>query len=304
VADTPSKRERGLMFRANLDNDEGMLFRFPSSRHLSFYMKNTYIPLDIAFLDEDGTIKQISRMSPLNTKTIQSDDPCRYALEVNQGWFKNNNIDVGDKIKGLCFAQNMNPVNQDNAGTTETGNPVAQMIRSDEDKIDYAENRGLRLQIIYRTKGGHALPPRLLYPIPESFGAEGGKYPVFYGPNGKFFKAYDASPTISAEGYGIEGGQIKSYLFSGIIKLDVIGLDDRPVDRIRGMPETIEEENIYDFNPESETEAYQAIRRELPYLTVDEWDVIKDDVMTFLKNRISMLEIVDFVRYQLVQIEE
>lgn len=98
VADTPSKREMGLMFCKAMDKNSGMMFKFPYAHHLRFWMKNTYIPLDIAFMDDDGKILQIETMNPLSTKAITSVHPCKYALEVNGGWFKNNSIEVGNVI--------------------------------------------------------------------------------------------------------------------------------------------------------------------------------------------------------------
>jgi uncharacterized membrane protein (UPF0127 family) len=87
LADTPSKRELGLMGRKKLAQNNGMLFKFPESNVLSFWMKNTYIPLDIAFLDDNGRIVQIESMNPLSTRTTSAKQPCRYALEVNKDWF-------------------------------------------------------------------------------------------------------------------------------------------------------------------------------------------------------------------------
>ena len=98
IADTPQKRELGLMYRTSLDENKGMLFIFPTPSKLSFWMKNTFIPLSIAFIDEEGTIKEIENMEPETTITHVSKDLCKYALEVNQGWFERNNINVGDKV--------------------------------------------------------------------------------------------------------------------------------------------------------------------------------------------------------------
>lgn len=100
VADTPTKREYGLMDRKVLANNQGMLFKFPYAHYLSFWMKNTYIPLDIAFLDDNGRVLQIETMSPLSTRAIRCDHLSKYALEVNKGWFKQNNISVGSLIIG------------------------------------------------------------------------------------------------------------------------------------------------------------------------------------------------------------
>ena len=101
LADTPVKREFGLKNRKHLSKNEGMLFRFSQPQYLSFWMESTYLPLEIAFLGNDGRILQIEDMVPLSTKAIRSRMPCKYALEVNRGWFKKNNIDVGCKIGGV-----------------------------------------------------------------------------------------------------------------------------------------------------------------------------------------------------------
>jgi uncharacterized membrane protein (UPF0127 family) len=108
LADTPSKRAQGMMGRKNLDNDRGMIFIFPRKHAQSFWMQNTYIPLDIAFLDDKGKIFQIEQMYPMNTRMTTSCQPCKYAVEMNEGWFAKNNIDVGfqmfkdpDWVKGL-----------------------------------------------------------------------------------------------------------------------------------------------------------------------------------------------------------
>ena len=100
LADNNSKREKGLMFCKSLSKNSGMLFKFPYAHHLRFWMKNTYIPLDIAFINDDGKILQIENMSPLSTRAVTSSYPCKYALEVNGGWFKKEYINVGDYIGG------------------------------------------------------------------------------------------------------------------------------------------------------------------------------------------------------------
>lgn len=100
IADTPKKREKGLMHRKKLSENEGMLFVFEESKILHFWMKNTSIPLSIAFINEDFEIIQIEDMYPYDLVNIHtSKAEAKYALEVNQGWFKQNNIKVGNKIK-------------------------------------------------------------------------------------------------------------------------------------------------------------------------------------------------------------
>lgn len=99
IADTYQKRQHGLMFRRSLDKNSGMLFMFPYSRHRSFWMKNTYLPLSIAYINEKGIIIRILQMKPLDTSvTYDSKGPARYALEMNQGWFKKNRIKRGCRV--------------------------------------------------------------------------------------------------------------------------------------------------------------------------------------------------------------
>ena len=88
----------GLMFEKNLDPDTGMLFEFEESGEKYFYMKNTYIPLDIAFINEDGIIENIKELEPLMCTPVSSDSNVLYALEVNRGWFDKNNVKIGDKV--------------------------------------------------------------------------------------------------------------------------------------------------------------------------------------------------------------
>lgn len=93
-----AQRRQGLMHRDNISEGQGMLFVFRKSRQATFWMKNTSIPLSIAFIDETGKIISIKQMNPLSLEGIESDGICRYALEVPQGWFKKNNIRKGDIV--------------------------------------------------------------------------------------------------------------------------------------------------------------------------------------------------------------
>ena len=88
----------GLMFREKLDQDCGMLFVFNEICEKSFHMKDTKIPLDIAFINKDGIIESIKELEPLNTLPVYSDSKVLYALEVNRGWFAEKNIKVGDSV--------------------------------------------------------------------------------------------------------------------------------------------------------------------------------------------------------------
>ena len=106
--EVPSSMEAfnaGLMFRESLGEDCGMLFVFNESGEKSFHMKNTTIPLDIAFINEDGVIETIKELEPLNESSITSDANVLYALEVNRGWFEANNVNVGDKILNIDEAK-------------------------------------------------------------------------------------------------------------------------------------------------------------------------------------------------------
>lgn len=99
VANTPLKRSIGLMYRENLDEDAGMLFVFPDSKNQSFWMKDTHIPLSIAYITEDGVITNIEEMNPLSLDSVKSKGACKYALEVNKGWFDKFGISPGCKIR-------------------------------------------------------------------------------------------------------------------------------------------------------------------------------------------------------------
>ncbi|MCS7296205.1 MAG: DUF192 domain-containing protein [Chloroflexota bacterium] len=93
VAATPADRERGLMFRQQLAEDAGMLFVFPEETRTSFWMKNTLVPLTIAFLAADGRILAVVDGKPLDETPLDPGVAYRYALEVNQGWFARRGLD-------------------------------------------------------------------------------------------------------------------------------------------------------------------------------------------------------------------
>jgi len=99
IANSPQKRALGLMYRRNLPANEGMLFIFPQSHQLSFWMKNTLIPLSIAFINEQGVIMQINDLIPYNEEAVTSREAVLFALEVNQNFFKKNGITPGDRIR-------------------------------------------------------------------------------------------------------------------------------------------------------------------------------------------------------------
>lgn len=87
IADTPERRTHGLMLTNNLCDDCGMLFIFDKSEVLSFWMKNTPLPLSIAFIKDNGAVDSIHDMSPQALDSHTSLSPVRYAIEMKQGWF-------------------------------------------------------------------------------------------------------------------------------------------------------------------------------------------------------------------------
>src|SRR5512145_1160850 len=101
VADTEVERQHGLMFRQELAAGHGMLFVFSQPEQLSFWMKNTSLPLSIAFVGADGRIQRIADMQPFDRTMLTSPTPAQYAIEVPQGWFVANNIQAGDVVTGL-----------------------------------------------------------------------------------------------------------------------------------------------------------------------------------------------------------
>ncbi len=99
VAKTPEERNRGLMGRKYLGKDEGMLFIFEAEDYHSFWMKNTLIPLSIAFIDGDGRIVWMTDMKPLTLDSHVPPKPILFALEMNKGWFSKNGIKAGDMVR-------------------------------------------------------------------------------------------------------------------------------------------------------------------------------------------------------------
>jgi uncharacterized membrane protein (UPF0127 family) len=102
VADEPDERRSGLMFRDSLAADSGMLFVMPRPERAAFWMKNTTLPLSVAYINPGGVIVEIHDLEPLDEKPVPSSFPnIAYALEMKQGWFAENGILAGDRIKGL-----------------------------------------------------------------------------------------------------------------------------------------------------------------------------------------------------------
>lgn len=225
IADTPQLRSSGLMHRKVLGDNHGMLFKFPNKDYLRFWMKSTYIPLDIAFLDDDCTVIEIREMFPLSTRMCSSSIPCKLALEVNQGWFKNNGIKVGDKIGNLAkyisnirLAQDMvNNLPLEVPTEEAEVSPEIEVSLDNKSKVRYAEQHNLPLQIVYQSaRSGATLPPRKLFPL------SGEGYPIGISEGGDYFTAFDVSPTIQGGDWEILGNQIKRFLFNNIIALEVL----------------------------------------------------------------------------------
>ena len=99
LAETAAERSRGLMFREELPEDRGMLFVFPSDALVSFWMKDTSIPLSIAFISAEGVILDIQDMEPFSMEQHRPRRAFRYALEVNQGWFREHGLGRGDRVE-------------------------------------------------------------------------------------------------------------------------------------------------------------------------------------------------------------
>lgn len=101
AATTPQTRTVGLMYRERLAPNHGMLFVFEDKSQQCFWMRNTPVPLTIAFIEDDGTIAQLADMAPKTEVSHCSQKPVRYALEMEQGWFAKRGIAAGAKIGGL-----------------------------------------------------------------------------------------------------------------------------------------------------------------------------------------------------------
>ena len=101
VANTDPDRIQGLMHRRMLPENRGMLFVFPNIGYHGIWMKNTFIPLSVAFIDDKGVIVNIEDMQPQTLNAHCAKKPARFALEMNQGWFRQKNIRSGVQVTGL-----------------------------------------------------------------------------------------------------------------------------------------------------------------------------------------------------------
>ncbi len=98
IADDDAERRKGMMFRERLADDEAMLFVFDREANLRFWMKNTPVDLDLAYIAADGTITQVERMKAHVLDPVYSREPVRFALEVPAGWFERHGIGVGTNV--------------------------------------------------------------------------------------------------------------------------------------------------------------------------------------------------------------
>jgi uncharacterized membrane protein (UPF0127 family) len=99
IADTPALREQGLMNRDSLPANHGMLFVYADEQMRSFWMRNTKIPLDIAFIDRNGSIVSVEQMEAQTDENTTSAAPAMYALEMSLGWFEANGVGIGDRLE-------------------------------------------------------------------------------------------------------------------------------------------------------------------------------------------------------------
>lgn len=103
VARSPQEHSIGLMFRKSMPTNDGMLFIFDRPGQQCFWMKNTLLPLSIAFISDDGNIANIDEMKPQTLDSHCSTKDVRYVLEMNSGWFAKRGIKAGTKIQGQPF---------------------------------------------------------------------------------------------------------------------------------------------------------------------------------------------------------
>lgn len=101
VAASEADRQIGLMYRGSLPAERGMVFVFPSEMRICMWMKNTLIPLSVAFIDSEGRILNIEDMTPQSEDNHCAAKLARYALEMNRGWFGKHGVKVGDVVEGV-----------------------------------------------------------------------------------------------------------------------------------------------------------------------------------------------------------
>lgn len=166
----------GLMGRKHLSRNSGMLFDFGVDQELSFWMKNTYLPLQIAFINSKGVVKHIASMAPLSTNSVRSPCNCRYALEVNEGWFDKNNVRTGATVEVPGSAEistdKEDPLAQpdgEEQNNEPKKSPELVIEQSFKDILNSADEYSLPVVLEYMTQKGNVLPPKKIIP-PYVFG--------------------------------------------------------------------------------------------------------------------------------------
>jgi len=138
VASDSISLQTGLMHRRKLPWKSGMLFVFPSEGKHGFWMQNTHIPLDIAFITADLKIAEIHSMVPMSTSAVRPSVPCKYVLEVNKGWFERNKITVGSRIGGSIYRE-----------AQSADAPEVALVQGFRDAVQYASANKLEMRIQY-----------------------------------------------------------------------------------------------------------------------------------------------------------
>ena len=190
VARSEHTRQAGLMHRKYLAENAGMLFCFGSEGHYSFWMQNTYIPLDIAFLDVYGKVLEIKEMYPLSTRSVRSSHKCKYALEVNRGWFGQNGVKAGS----VLFPSKTKKASGDEQ--------AVRLVRDFKGAVDFAVEKGWNIIITYRPKGK---PQK--YKTPYKI----DPYGVQNQENSNFVKDYEL---ILSDGVENLAGQTSAFTFA------------------------------------------------------------------------------------------
>ena len=101
LANTPESRMQGLMFRKTLGTSDGMLFVFDEPERQCMWMRNTYVPLSVAFIDAKGAILNVEDMEPLTENSHCASGPAKFALEMSKGWFASRGLKAGTRIGGI-----------------------------------------------------------------------------------------------------------------------------------------------------------------------------------------------------------
>ena len=183
IAKTPLEHETGLMGRKSLSEHTGMLFDFGHEKELSFWMANTYIPLQIAFIKSNGKIGEIKSMVPLSTRPIRSLGKYRYALEVNDGWFNANGIRINSQaaLPGNMMSVEQNP-------TPMTQPPIQPQLQVQPKPsemvqrqiLEQAIQAHLDVEITYQEEGSKKIVTKRVSPQEIKRAENGHKYMIAF----------------------------------------------------------------------------------------------------------------------------